>query len=290
MARRFDHIVIAAHDLDAAAQFYRQIGFQVGARNVHPWGTQNHIVQFDGAFLELISLPKGPGLTKPEPYFATFLQAFLERREGLAMLVLASANAERDHADFARHKIGIGETFDFSRRSRKPDGREVEVAFSLAFARPPAGMECGFFVCQQHFPENFWNPAFQRHNNGVNGLRSVVFCSNTLPETTTFLRDFSGFSESRLDQDEAKLVDADQSLQVLRPERFETVYGLPPIGGGTSYMAALVFGLVDLAAYAALLTDQGVPFHALNGRIIIPASAGFGAHLIFEAFQAKSMA
>ena len=56
MPRALDHLVVAAHDLPEQAALYRRLGFQVGARNRHPWGTENHIVQFDGAFLELIGL------------------------------------------------------------------------------------------------------------------------------------------------------------------------------------------------------------------------------------------
>ena len=58
-ARGIDHLVLAARDLDALAQFFRHIGFAVGARNRHPWGTRNHIVQFDGAFIELIGVEPG---------------------------------------------------------------------------------------------------------------------------------------------------------------------------------------------------------------------------------------
>ena len=54
MPRAINHLVIPARDLTAQAELYRRLGFQVGARNSHPWGTENHIVQFDGAFLELI--------------------------------------------------------------------------------------------------------------------------------------------------------------------------------------------------------------------------------------------
>jgi catechol 2,3-dioxygenase-like lactoylglutathione lyase family enzyme len=54
--RRIDHLVLAVHDLDAAADFYRILGLQVGARNRHPWGTENHVVQFQSSFLELITV------------------------------------------------------------------------------------------------------------------------------------------------------------------------------------------------------------------------------------------
>ena len=56
MSRGLDHIVHAVSDLDAAAALYRRLGFTVGARNVHPWGTHNHIVQLPGFFIELLTV------------------------------------------------------------------------------------------------------------------------------------------------------------------------------------------------------------------------------------------
>ena len=56
MPRGLDHIVHAVRNLDAAADLYRRLGFTVGARNRHPWGTHNHIVQFPGFFIELLTL------------------------------------------------------------------------------------------------------------------------------------------------------------------------------------------------------------------------------------------
>src|ERR1700722_19485006 len=105
MPRAIDHVVIPTHDLAAQAALYRRLGFQVGARNRHPWGTENHIVQFDGAFLELIRLREGFIAPAPEPSvfsFAAFVASFLKRREGLGMLVLRSADAEADRQEFAR--------------------------------------------------------------------------------------------------------------------------------------------------------------------------------------------
>ena len=43
MTRRIDHLVVAVRDLDEAGRFYERLGFQVGARNRHPWGTENRI-------------------------------------------------------------------------------------------------------------------------------------------------------------------------------------------------------------------------------------------------------
>ena len=43
MARSIDHLVVAVRDLDGAARFYERLGFQVGSRNRHPWGTENRL-------------------------------------------------------------------------------------------------------------------------------------------------------------------------------------------------------------------------------------------------------
>ena len=54
--RRIDHLVLAVHDLEGAADFYTRMGFQVGARNRHPWGTENRLIQFRSSSLEPITV------------------------------------------------------------------------------------------------------------------------------------------------------------------------------------------------------------------------------------------
>lgn len=192
MPRAVDHIVIACPDLEATAERYGALGFQVGARNRHPWGTENHIIQFDGAFLELVGL--GEGFERPAPDdpvfpFAGFLDEFLKTREGLAMLVLRSDDAEADRRAFAAQGLGDRPRFDFARKGRR-QGREVDVAFSLAFAHAEAFPETGFFVSQQRFPENFWDPAAQVHPNGMSRISGVTLTHPSPEEAVGFLRAF----------------------------------------------------------------------------------------------------
>ena len=81
------------------------------------------------------------------------------------MLVLDSSDARADVAAFRAAGLQTYEPFDFSRKARLPDGREVTVGFSLAFATDPRLPNAAFFTCQQHSPEHFWNPRYQRHPN-----------------------------------------------------------------------------------------------------------------------------
>ena len=111
MPRGLDHIVHAVRDLDAAAALYRRLGFTVGARNRHPWGTHNHIVQLPGFFLELLTVaePEKLGSEGFSALFGTFNRLFLKRHEGLSFMMLESADALQDAADFRAAKIAASD-------------------------------------------------------------------------------------------------------------------------------------------------------------------------------------
>src|SRR6202020_245836 len=158
-------------------EFYRRAGFTVGARNRHPWGTHNYIVQFQGVFIELITVAEPELIPPARPRmvsFGDFIRDFLKRGEGLSMLVLEGKGAAADAEAFRLAGIGDFQVFDFEREAKRPDGSTVKVAFSLAFAADEGARDAGFFTCHQHYPENFWNPAFQDHLNGVTGVASVT--------------------------------------------------------------------------------------------------------------------
>src|ERR1700758_4061106 len=103
MPRGLDHLVHVVRDLDAAAALYQRLGFTVGARNRHPWGTHNRIVQLPGFFIELLTIGEPEKITPPTPdtvSFGAFTRDFLARGEGLAMLVLEGKNAAADAKAF----------------------------------------------------------------------------------------------------------------------------------------------------------------------------------------------
>ena len=76
MPRGLDHVVHAVRDLDAAAELYRRLGFTVGARNRHSWGTHNNLVQLPGFFVELLAMADTSAIT---PHGERF---FSYRRDG----------------------------------------------------------------------------------------------------------------------------------------------------------------------------------------------------------------
>src|SRR5213082_601090 len=110
-----DHIVHAVRDLDAAAALYERLGFVVGARNRHPWGTHNHIVQLPGFFVELLTVaePDKLGSDVFSALFGTFNRIFLKEREGLSFLILESTDAGADAADFRAAGIAVSDAMSF---------------------------------------------------------------------------------------------------------------------------------------------------------------------------------
>ena len=280
MPRAIDHLVIAAHDLEAQAALYRRLGFQVGARNRHPWGTENRIVQFDGAFFELIGL--GADFLAPSPQapvypFAGYLADYLARREGLAMLVLRSDDAALDRRRFAAAGIGGFSRFDFARKGRRPDGSEVEVAFSLAFAASPALPEAGFFVCQQHYPENFWSRAAQVHPNGALGVVGLTIACDRPAEAAAFLSVFLD-TPGRPIEGGVRFALEGAALECLTPAAFTELYGAAPAGAG---LAAVRVRVADLPASEGLLRENGVAFRRRAGMAIIRPAAALGTLLAF---------
>src|SRR3977135_1068261 len=98
MARGLAHTFHAERDLDAAAARYGRLGFTVGARNRHPWGTHNRIIQLPGFFIELLTVAE-PDKLGPAGFarlFGGFNRDFLARHEGFSLLMLESHYAGRE--------------------------------------------------------------------------------------------------------------------------------------------------------------------------------------------------
>ena len=152
MPRGLDHIVHAVRDLEEAAELYRRLGFTVGERNRHSWGTHNRLIQFPGVFIELLTVaePAKLGADGFSNLFGRFNQSFLSNQEGLSLLLLESDDAAADAALFQSSGIAASEVMTFEREGNRPDGAPVKVAFSLAFARDAGAPGAGFAVCQHH--------------------------------------------------------------------------------------------------------------------------------------------
>jgi hypothetical protein len=286
MPRGLDHIVHAVRDLDAAAEFYRRAGFTVGARNRHAWGTHNYIVQFPGVFIELIAIgePELIRIGAPGTFsFGAFLRDFLAREEGLAMLVLEGKGASEDAAAFREAGIGDFKPFNFEREAKRPDGAPTKVAFSLVFAADEKAPDIGYFTCQQHHPENFWNPAFQQHPNGATTIAGIVMVSENPEDHRHFVSSFAGERHIDADANGISVTTPRGVIQVVNPSAWRATTGTePPDLTRGARLAAIRLLVRDKAAVMSALKSSDIPASERDGSVVVPPDAAHGATLIFE--------
>jgi glyoxalase-like protein len=285
MPKGLDHIVHAVRDLDAAADLYRRLGFTVGARNRHPWGTHNHLVQLPGFFIELLAVvePDKLGGEGFAALFGTFNRLFLTRQQGLSFMMLESDDACADAAAFRHAKIAASDALTFEREGTGPDGSTVKVGFSLAFARDARAPDVGFAVCQQHYPENFWNPAFQHHANSVCGIAGAVLVAENPTDHHIFLSAFTGERELVATSGGVAAPTPRGDIRIMDPAAFHDRFGVaaPDITRGAR-LAAVRFTVRDRDALLAALRRGGIAFAAHMDAIVVAPQAALGATLVFE--------
>ena len=286
MPRGLDHVVHAVRDLDAAAALYRALGFTVGARNRHPpaWGTQNHIVQLHGVFVELLALADAAQIAPHAPRFfsfGAFSRDFLARGQGLSMLVLEGRGAP-DAAAFRTAGIGDFALYQFEREAKRPDGAAVKVAFALAFAADARAPDIGFFTCQHRHPENFWNPAFQDHANTAAGMAGVVMVADNPADHRAFLSAFVG-EEPQANAERLRVNTSRGTVEVLKPDAFADRFGVePPVTAAGARLAGLRFSVRDFGKASALWRAADIAPLVHRECAVIGPETALGATLSFE--------
>jgi len=287
MPHGLDHIVHAVRDLDAVGAMYSRLGFMVGTRNRHSWGTHNRIVQLKNCYIELLEVGEPEKIVPHGPRsfsFGAFNRDYVAAHQGLSMLLLNSSDAVADARAYEAAGISDYEVFNFAREGKKPDGTAVKLAFSLVFTRDPTSPDLGLALCQHHFPENFWNPAFQAHANGVQRVAGVVMVANDPASHRDFIKACIGAGEVRSSAARVTARTENGDIEILEPSAARDRLGFPAKASGAGMtMNAIRFTVADLAHTEALHRQNGVAARRHDDRLIVPPEEAFGATLIFEA-------
>ena len=262
MARGLDHLVMVVNDLEAARAGYERLGFTTTPRALHPFGTENFLVQMQGNFLEVVGIadaaiipPHAPGVFS----FARGNADFLGRREGMSSLVFQSGDARADRRDFLAAGLNAYENVDFSRKATLPDGSEVTVAFSLAFVTDPAMPEATFFTCQQHAPEHFWKPAYQVHDNGAHHAAEAIMVAPDPAAHAGFFSGTHGAGAVALQGDRLSVATDLGSISLLTPQAFRARFGTDGPGPATTpRFAGFRIAVTDLDKTRAILAEAKV--------------------------------
>ncbi len=289
MPRSIDHLVLAVPDLTDAVALYRALGFTVGARNRHPWGTENALVQLAGAYLELIGLTehfRSPNHDDAAAPFADPVAAAVARGGGLAMVALRSTDADSDAARFAAAGIGQGRRLDFSRSAEAPDGTRRELSFSLAFAGDPSLPEAGLFTCRHHAPENSWTLTSPRHDNGASRLDDIVLAVDDPQVHLPFLATICDAAPTGTVA-RASFETGTGRIDLMTAEDVRSRYG-DTVAAFSGRFAGFGVAVESLDAVRACCDRAGIPHAEIADGIVVSPQCAFGAALAFAAAPCHS--
>lgn len=168
-----DHVVVVAHDLDAAAAGWRDLGFTLSPRGTHSahMGTGNYTIMLGDDYIELLGV-----LEEKEHNLAT--RQFLAHGEGIERAAFTARDAAAGVAELQARGIAATGPVDFGRPVTLPDGSTTMARFSTfnwPLEERPGGMR--IFACQQRTREAVWIPELQKHANTATGIVRVELLS-----------------------------------------------------------------------------------------------------------------
>jgi hypothetical protein len=198
------------------------------------------------------------------------------------MLILESRGAVEDVKAFEKAGIAASPVMRFERGGQRPDGTPVKVGFSLAFADAGSGADLRFATCQQHYPENFWNPAFQQHPNGATGIAAVSMIAADPAAHRSALLAFTGATETQPRSDGYAIPLPRGSISVTTPGAFASAYGVAaPEPGRGLRLAATHFPVRDLTRLRGTIAASNIVSSTAGEAIVIPPEVALGATLVF---------
>jgi hypothetical protein len=183
MITRFDHLVIAARDLDVACERFRALGFEVRHGGEHPGqGTHNAIIRFGLDYIELLAIrdeveAHSGGLS------GTALVEYLQGHEwGMAGYALATDDIEGDAARLKASGVSVVGPFAMSRQ--RPDGSTL--AWRLLIPGGTPWRRPWPFLIQWETPDSERLTVEQpgAHANGVTGVVGVLVTVSDLASAT----------------------------------------------------------------------------------------------------------
>lgn len=282
MITGIDHTVVVAESLAEAAITAGRLGFRTTPPAQHPFGTANTLVQLHGAYLEHLAIVDESLFPEERPdrfSFASFNRDFLiGEGAGVAKLALTTDDPEALTTRLTEAGLSRYPTFSFERTGQAPDGQELPVSFTLAFASHPDLVRAGIFALRHnHAPENFWHTAYQTHPNTAQALARVTMVSPNVARTERTLAGIFGVDAT--DEDGLRLFafPDGSAVELTDAAGFEARFGSADFQDKVlPRFAAMTITVSDLAATRAALASGAVAYAETGGGLVVKPADGGG--------------
>lgn len=271
-----DHAIVGVRDLEDAKAAFEKLGFRATPRGRHiGWGTANYCLMFGRDYVELL------GIVDPEA-FTNNLDSFLEDRQGLLSVALATTDAEATRAAWAGAGLSPADVKELS-RLLEPD---TELRFKNVMLEAEATADVPMFACAHLTPELMRQPGWTEHPNGAVGINAITVVAN---EPASFVEPMSKIFG------EPKLTETDNTLAV-HTGRGVLLFATPDdldmlhpqlkadFAAENAVLAVLSVQVRDLAGAADWLDKAGIPYEKdVSGTIGVSAEYAHGVMLEFTA-------
>lgn len=273
-----DHVVIGVNSqLDAAANRYRELGFELLERGHHTLGTSNHLAIFGDDYLELLGY-------EPPQAQAQASNPMWRHPAGLLGLVFKPDNVHALGERLRAQGLTVEQPRAFSRPVQLPDGQFADARFETLHLPPETTAGGVVFFCQHHTPQHVWRKEWRQHPNGVTGIREfIIGATNPAASVQPFTKVFDTAVVTTVPGG-LRLSAGRGDVLFLEPQTIVRRFG---IGGaaavqGEDRFAGLVFQTKDLSALRSLLQAASIPeVLERDATLIVPAAQAFGVTLAF---------
>ncbi|WHU89937.1 VOC family protein [Pantoea agglomerans] len=270
-----DHAVInVADQLDNASDRFRRLGFQLTERGHHSLGSSNHLAIFGENYLELLSYESGKGSQRADLWQSPL---------GLSGLVWKCNDAESEFQHLQQQDLDGDPPASFHRPVTLPDGSVSEAHFRTVRLRPSLVPNGRSFFCQHLTPEAVWQPAWQRHPNGVRNISEfVIVAQDPALSAQVYSRLFGATKVLACPEGAFVLRAGAATVRFASAEYAQQRFGaLPEDYNGSALMVALGFETEDLAQVKRALVAGKIAFHEQTEAIVVESAEGFNLALRF---------
>jgi len=275
---QIDHVVITVHAaLDAAAETYRRLGFQLTERGHHTLGSSNHLAIFGTDYLELLGYEPGRVAEPPAGLAA--------RAAGFAGVALKPPADVAVDAALAAVGVASEPSREFSRPVELPEGTR-DAAFRVTQVAPEETPFGQVFFCHHFTPELVWRAEWQAHPNRVTGIAELVIAAHDPAAAAASLGRMFGATALRPVAGGVAIAAAGAAtLLCLSWEAAASRFtGALPTAGAAAALIGLTLRSADLAAARTALAAGGIPVVVgPDGRLLVAAEKACGVALGFVA-------
>lgn len=182
-SEHFDHAVLNLHhDLDAAEDAFRSLGFTLTDRGYHSLGSINHLIVFDDHYFELVGLDAA----NPNPR-----RELLDWPVGINGVVFQTDDAVARAESLSARGIPAGPAKSFS-RPVVVDGQERQARFRTTTVERSHFPAARLYFCEHQTPELIWRREYLQHANTAYGLRRIHVAAENPEELASRLSDAAG--------------------------------------------------------------------------------------------------